>query len=118
MLAVKNLSFAAVLSLGLVARRLAAEDEATDLASRGVELDADAELVARFTELELEERDEEDELEARDMPEEESLFARGAHPKPKPKPSPPLRPSPHGPSPPPAPRPRPPKHRRSLRART
>jgi hypothetical protein len=48
------------------------------------------------------------------MPEEEPLFARGAHPKPKPKPSPPPRPSPPGPSPPPAPRPRPPKHRRGL----
>lgn len=92
MVTFKNLGVAALLSLGLASRSLAAEDEASDLAARGVELDATAELLARFSELELEERDEEDELEARDLLEEESLFARTSHrpqPRPGPKPSPP-----------------------------
>ncbi|CAH0055768.1 unnamed protein product, partial [Clonostachys solani] len=70
MVAYKNLSFAAVLSLGLAAHGLAAKTEATNLVARGVESDGAPEFVTRDTPAELEERDEEGELEARDLLEE------------------------------------------------
>uniref|UniRef100_A0A8H7TTU8 Uncharacterized protein n=1 Tax=Bionectria ochroleuca TaxID=29856 RepID=A0A8H7TTU8_BIOOC len=70
MVAYNNLSFAAVLSLGLAAHGLASKTEATNLIARGMEFDGAPEFVARDTEAELEERDDEGELQARDLLEE------------------------------------------------